>query len=673
MQVRTFDDLMKMERPETFDFKCVDERLAEISDGVARFLRYRQIDCEDRDTLDVTADIYEKVYGAKDAPGKKKDRYFEVDGVLLESDTVNSFWTTYRALLEYCVKEYIRNYMELGISKEFFYEFIVLFGGVDTKIRSKNKISKRKMEEYGLCDEDAGAAYSYFSDYENLRTLDSKMKLNWYVSYCLEGQASNKDLEAERLEWLYKNHATMKNIIVAACSETTYVELEKFARLTHAIGNFCLVPYQFNMNRAPLTDDYWDLSLVTLQGYAGKGNWYGEGVRWFAKHFSDVLKLDVYFERVQEESFYESKVRPLFLGHSFIHKKPVNAKEFEEFLVTVNRCVKERGKRLMENGIKNCNNDISHCMIDESVFKDYDPDSSDFTWEHVYKDQIRNSEWKYWKIFDLENLKSVSLMTDKTEKKYYRLVATLNTKCLDSDPDFAIFKTTYFQTLKIGGDTLFNFKSDRHNKCYTYLKNQLHDNNQKLILDDYSKRHHCLKNFGLMLVTGNMNGFKGNYNDRFDKYVYYLRDTILGIRENICSVQQFEREIIDYGKPEKEDRNKDIEDKIENDAMKIREQVRKCCRNKITALDRSAQGQLPALIIFLSLFNDINEYCKVMYGLTDEAYIDWLCKSGEKDINSAERVEEYLDLAQEFWKRRSVCTSKPIDETDTEICIFNRQ
>ena len=350
MQIRTLDDLIKMERPEIFDLKCVDERLAEISDGVARFLRYRQIDCEDRDTLDVTSDIYKKVYCAKDASGKKKGRYFEVDGVLLESDTMNSFWTTYRALLEYCVKEYIHNKIDIGISKEFLYEFIVLFGGVDPKIRSKNKISKRKMKEYGLCDEDAKVAYAYFSDYENLQTRDSKMKLNCYVSYCLEGQASNKDLEAERLQWLYKNQDTMKNIIVAVCSETMYVELEKFARLTHAIGNFCLVPYHFNMNRASLTDDYWDLSLVTLQGYAGKGTWYGEGVRWFARHFSDVLKLDVYFEQVREGSFYESKVRPLFQGHSFVHKKPVNAIEFEGFLMTVNRCIEERGKGI--NGYK---------------------------------------------------------------------------------------------------------------------------------------------------------------------------------------------------------------------------------------------------------------------------------------------------------------------------------
>lgn len=90
--IRTLEELREMEQPELFDFKCVNSELEDIEDGVQRFLKYRMIDCTDRDTLDLTADIFEKLYGVKRNIGSyKKNRYFLADGVMLESDTMNSF------------------------------------------------------------------------------------------------------------------------------------------------------------------------------------------------------------------------------------------------------------------------------------------------------------------------------------------------------------------------------------------------------------------------------------------------------------------------------------------------------------------------------------------------------------------------------------------------------
>lgn len=346
--IRTLGELRKIEHPELFDFKCVNSELEDIKDGVQRFLKYRMIDCTDRDTLDLTADIFEKLYGVKrDTSPYNKNRYFLTDGVRLESDTMNSFWTTYRVLLEFCVKEYCRRHMDIGIPKEFIYEFIVVFGGVNPAIRSNNKLNGKKFEEYSM-ENDLQAAYEYFSDYAN-HTSNRRYgeRLHLYVTYCLQGEANTAELTKERYAWLYENHNIFKKLIATVCGENVYREVEKFAGLTHAIGNYCLVPYGFNRNRASLTDDYWDLSLVTLQGYAYNGEWYGEGVKWFAKHFSDVLKLDCYFDNVQRDSFCKSKVKPLFAGHSFWKRKPGSVAEFEELLAGVNGCIEERGRIIL--------------------------------------------------------------------------------------------------------------------------------------------------------------------------------------------------------------------------------------------------------------------------------------------------------------------------------------
>lgn len=347
--IKTLDELRKMKDPELFDFKCVNSELEDIKDGVQRFLKYRMTDCTDRDTLDLTADSFEKLYGVKRHAGSSnKNRYFLAGGAMLESDTMNSFWTTYRALLEFCVKEYCRKQMDIGIPRELLYEFIVVFGGVNPAIRSNIKLNRKKFREYSM-ENDLQAAYEYFSDYAN-HTGNRRYEetLHLYVTYCLQGGADTAGLTQERYVWLYANHSIIRKLIEAVCGENVYREVEKFARLTHAIGNYCLVPYGFNTKRASLTDDYWDLSLVTLQGYAYKGNWYGEGERWFAKHFSDVLKLDCYFDDVRKDLFCESEVRPLFPGHSFEKRKPGSVAEFEELLIRVNECIEERGRILLE-------------------------------------------------------------------------------------------------------------------------------------------------------------------------------------------------------------------------------------------------------------------------------------------------------------------------------------
>lgn len=54
---------------------------------------------------------------------------------------------------------------------------------------------------------------------------------------------------------------------------------------------------------------------------------------------------------------------------------------------------------------------------------------------------------------------------------------------------------------------------------------------------------------------------------------------------------------------------------------------------------------------FLDLFENINEYCEAVYHIDKNLSHD-LCVSGSKIIDSAERVIEYMKLAERFWTQK---------------------
>lgn len=106
--------------------------------------------------------------------------------------------------------------------------------------------------------------------------------------------------------------------------------LVEYARLTHTIGNFVLVPKCFNAGRVNKTSDYWDVSLRLLQL---DKNWLkGES---FKEYVNTFFLWDYVDENYEVKSF--------FAGHCFENIKPNTTEECVELLQTIMNAIVRRG------------------------------------------------------------------------------------------------------------------------------------------------------------------------------------------------------------------------------------------------------------------------------------------------------------------------------------------
>lgn len=119
----------------------------------------------------------------------------------------------------------------------------------------------------------------------------------------------------------------------------------RFARNTHCIGNFVLVPYYFNGYRNGSTKDYWDLSLVLLRDKKKNDIWKFLGkypVNWDKADFKKYINLFFLWDYVDCGG---GGIEPKRL---FVRKEneilPQEDKEFEEFLDNVNRRIERRSR-----------------------------------------------------------------------------------------------------------------------------------------------------------------------------------------------------------------------------------------------------------------------------------------------------------------------------------------
>ncbi|SRR5574337_507992 len=267
----------------------------------------------------------------------------------------------------------------------------------------------------------------------------------------------------------------------------------------------------------------------------------------------------------------------------------------------------------------------------QGISADCDPDSSDQAWEyyeHVYKDE----EGKY-----NEKLKFLSgLNNDKINDKNYQLKISTNrliAETIDNTiPDF-------------GGDTLFNFKYreseyKRYQGKYQSFKNiidNLYLDTEKKDLHSQllrcAKNHHSLLNFSLMPSTGGLNNFKGTHCqlDRFDCFINELTD------------------YYGHNKANKDNTREELNRSIKN----IKQQNTKLENYKIYN---------PALVRnnFLNNFLNVEDYCKQVYFIGDNDFINRLIMSGQKTIqytkkakdSNIETLKEYMDLAEDYWEMR---------------------
>ncbi len=107
-------------------------------------------------------------------------------------------------------------------------------------------------------------------------------------------------------------------------------DLSEFARLTHTLGNFVLVPDSFNAKRevSSFIKDYWDLSLMFLPKYSD----------WYTNH------LDHFF---YDDWYINGELHMLFEGHTIAPPMPDDVNKMHLALKEMNRRIRMRGLRIM--------------------------------------------------------------------------------------------------------------------------------------------------------------------------------------------------------------------------------------------------------------------------------------------------------------------------------------
>ncbi|CEG27151.1 hypothetical protein [Bacillus sp. B-jedd] len=111
-------------------------------------------------------------------------------------------------------------------------------------------------------------------------------------------------------------------------------ELQRFAVLTHTIGNIVTVPYGFNAGRGH--NDYWDWGLKLLQCFLEPiGAW---------ENFVNIYHLSCYVDNEYEViPYWENHLAPN------IRLLPKNEFDIIRFLKHVNFCIEKRGENMMND------------------------------------------------------------------------------------------------------------------------------------------------------------------------------------------------------------------------------------------------------------------------------------------------------------------------------------
>lgn len=117
-------------------------------------------------------------------------------------------------------------------------------------------------------------------------------------------------------------------------------EIEKFACLTHTIGNFIVLPYKINTTRGSSRyfRDYWDITLQSIYdlfksiGDDGMTAW---------KSFIEKYYLQPF---VNHDETYS--VGELWTGHFNTDVYPTKNEDFKQFYQNTNLLIEERGKWL---------------------------------------------------------------------------------------------------------------------------------------------------------------------------------------------------------------------------------------------------------------------------------------------------------------------------------------
>ena len=227
-------------------------------------------------------------------------------------------------------------------------------------------------------------------------------------------------------------------------------------------------------------------------------------------------------------------------------------------------------------------------------------DTNDLVWE-MYKITYKDgilSECFNMETYETSDGRKYALLTVEGKEKIFG-----NIKIKDKD-------------IKLSGDVIFNFSDTRCNGYENSIEedyNVIRQIEYKEKLEECKKMHDSFENCALMISTGKLQQTKQHIgNDRGDVFVWALDEYYKGNNERV--------------------------------------------------LEWAPKDKARILREFLNYFQDVYKYCEVFYNITDKGFIDRLIQSGSNALDSADKVENYIDLALKFWDERAEYMKKKYKE-----------
>ena len=137
----------------------------------------------------------------------------------------------------------------------------------------------------------------------------------------------------ERYSKLYENQNYQQFEII----ENNPTAFQTFAKLTHTIGNFTVLPHWMNTGRSNLSKDYWDIFLLSLQEWLHLISPTSEA--WI--NFIELYYLQPYVNK-------DYQIEPFWKNHSYTNPILKKKEDFPIFLKAVNERIEERGKYMIK-------------------------------------------------------------------------------------------------------------------------------------------------------------------------------------------------------------------------------------------------------------------------------------------------------------------------------------
>lgn len=143
--------------------------------------------------------------------------------------------------------------------------------------------------------------------------------------------AAGKLTDVERLEWLLSD-----DVFAHYEAINRHPDVQKFASLTHSIGNFTVVPKGFNMRRNAALHDYWDITMAYFNAFLGQ------------QSFQAFVTRYAYEAYVKKDGVTPKKYWKEHDLHNVSLPPSKTAEDILHIIAKMNAAIEQRGKQLMK-------------------------------------------------------------------------------------------------------------------------------------------------------------------------------------------------------------------------------------------------------------------------------------------------------------------------------------